>query len=269
VFLSQLFYAILLAPLQPKQSLLNQLRVALFQRASKHKRTVSTVNLIDSVIPGIANRISSWMYKKNRFPWSPVDIELIASGSGAAVFKLNWEKGDTVLRIYRKSLGKSLPGLLEMAEYYKRNYETVLSWYGAARDLVLPMEFLVLQGLPLIGPIAASLQPYVNGQKQDLFEDFSDGELLKLFAVNDHVREQFLLFAKQTLSQWAEGDICYDFVGRENLMLVKRGGTYRLHIVDVGIFKPHVLADHSSEKVAKIQQRMDRLTSLYEQAKRI
>lgn len=225
--------------------------------------------MVDSVIPGIANRISRWMYKNNHFPWVPVDIELIASGSGAAVFKLTWKNGDKVLRIYRKSLGKSSLGLLEMAEYYKRNYETVLSWYGAARDLVLPMEFLVLQGLPLIGPVAASLQPYVDGHRQDLFEDFTDDELLKLFAANDHLREQFLLFAKQTICQWVGREMCYDFLGRENLMLVKQGGAYRLHIVDVGIFKPNALADHSSEKVAKIQQRMDRLTSLYEQAKRI
>ncbi len=128
---------------------------------------------------------------------------------------------------------------------------------------------MVLQGLPLIGPIAASLQPYVNGQRQDLFEDFSDDELLNLFAANDHLREQFLLFAKQTIRQWVGREMCYDFLGRENLMLVKQEGTYRLQIVDVGIFKPSALADKSSEKVAKIQQRMDRLTSLYEQAKRI
>ena len=54
-----------------------------------------------------------------------------------------------------------------MAEHYKTNYELVLSWYG---NLVFPMEFLVLQGLPLIGPVAVSLQPYVDGQVQDLFE---------------------------------------------------------------------------------------------------
>lgn len=209
------------------------------------------------------------MYRNNYFPWSPVDIELIAAGSGAAVFKLLWKNGDKVLRIYRRSIGKSPREILEIAEYYKRNYETVLSWYGAAPDLVLPMEFLVLQGLPLIGPFAASLQPYVDGQRQDLFEDFSDDELLKIFAANDHLREQFLLFAKQTISQWAGREMCYDFIGRENLMLVKQDDVYRLHIVDVGFFKPHILANSTSAIVAQIEKRIDRLTSLYERTKRI
>ena len=111
-----------------------------------------------------------------------------------------------------------------MAARYKMNYETVLSWYG---NLVLPMEFLILQGLPLISSTVASLQPHVRGQIQDLFEDFSDDELWRLFEENDYVREQFTLFAKQTIRQVGERKMCYDLLGRENLMLVKQGGNYR------------------------------------------
>jgi len=147
-------------------------------------------------------------------PWATIEGELIASGSGAAVFKLNWKNGDRILRIYRKSFGKSSLGLLEMAANYKKNYETVLSWYG---NMVLPMEFLISQGLPLIGPTVASLQPYVRGQIQDLFEDFTDDELLRLFEANDHVREQ----------------------------------------------------NNFSMRVAQVDQRMDRLASLYEMVKKI
>ncbi len=262
-FISKIFYAVLLTPLQPKQSTFVQFRSAVFQSGPYRTRALSMVNFVDSVIPGIASKLSRWMYKNNHFPWVPVDSELIAFGTGAAVFKLNWKRADKVLRIYRKSLGKSSFGLLEMAEHYKTNYELVHSWYG---NLVLPMEFMVMQGLPLIGPAAASLQPYVHGQIQDLFEDFSDDELLRLFEANDYVREQFIFFAKQTIRQWDERKKCYDFLGRENLMLVKHGGNYRLCIADVGIFEFDIL---QSEKMAQIEQRMDRLASLYELTKRI
>jgi hypothetical protein len=268
-FIAKIFYAVLLSPLQSRKSTFVHLQSALFEDKPSFERTMSLVNLIDRAIPGSTKRLSGWMYRNNRFPWSPIDIELIAFGAGAAVFKLNWKSGDKVLRIYRKSLGKSSRGLLEIAEYYKRNYETLLSWYGSSLNLVPPMEFLVLQGLPLIGPAAASLQPYIHGQKQDLFEDFSDDELLRLLNANDHVREQFLFFAKQTIHQWEGREICYDLVGRENLMLVKEGGNYKLHIVDVGFFRFDNSANHSAERMAQIERRMSRLTFLYDSAKNL
>lgn len=260
---SKIFFAVLLAPLRPKQSAFGLLRSALFQKGSYRARALSMINFLDSMMSGIASKLSHWMYRNNRFPWAPVDSELIAFGSGAAVYKLNWKSGDKVLRIYRKSLGEPSFGLFEMAEHYKKNYETVLSWYG---NLVLPMEFLVLHGLPLIGPFAASLQPLIVGQIQDFFEDFSDDELVRLFEENDDVREQFILFAKQTIRQVGEGKRCYDFLGRENLMLVERGGRYRLCIADVGIFEFNIL---SPQRVVQIDRRMNRLTSLYELARRI
>lgn len=229
---------------------------------------MSTVNLVDKVIPGIASKLSHWMFRNNRFPWVPVDIDLIAFGSGAAVFKLGWRNGAKVLRIYRKSLGKSASGLLQMAEYYKKNYETVLTWYGGSLDLVPAMEFLVLPGLPLVGPVAASLQPYVQAEKQDIFEDYSDADFVKLMEANPIARDQFLFFAEQTLAQWEERKICYDFVGKKNIMLAKQDGSYRLKIVDVGIFKFDNPEHNLPEKVAQIEKRVRRLTHLYQLVKR-
>lgn len=230
---------------------------------------MSTVNLVDRIIPGAARRLSQWMFKNSRFPWEPGNIQLIAFGSGAAVFKIDWMSGVKVLRLYRKSLGKSAPGLLETAEYYKKNYETVLTWYGGSFDLVLPMNFLVLQGLPLIGPVAASLQPYIQGEKRDILEDFPDADFVKLMETNPFLRGQFLFFVEQTLCQWDEGKICYDFVGRENLMLVKQDGSYRLKIVDVGFFKFDLPEFNLPGKVAQIEQKLQRLKHLYQLAKSV
>jgi hypothetical protein len=256
----------LITPLHPAQSTSDQSQPAVFHEESTYARTIQVIGWIDRVIPGAVNWLSRWMYKNNRFAWTPIDIDLIAFGSGAAVFKLSLKDGDKVLRIYRRSLGKSRQGLLEIADYYKQNYDLVRSWYGTVPDFVLPMDFVVLEGLPLIGPVAASLQPYVDGSRLDLFEDFSDDELLALLAANDRVRAPFLHFVEQTIRQWDGRKMCYDFIGRENLMLVQREGEYRLHIVDVGIFKFDTPMNNSSEKIAQVDQRLQRLTSLYERA---
>lgn len=266
---SKVFYAVMISSLQPKQSAFAQLRAALSYKSPGYVRTMSTVKLVDRIIPGIARRLSYWMFRNNHFPWKPTNIQLVAFGSGAAVFKLDWMGGARALRLYRKSLGNSVSGLLRTAEYYKKNYQTVLTWYGGSLDLVLPMEFLVLQGLPLIGPVAASLQPYVQAEKSDIFEDFSDSDFVKLLEAHPFVRDQFLFFAEQTVSQWDQGKICYDFVGRENLVLVKQGREYRLKIVDVGFFKFDLPEFNRPGKVAQIEQKIQRLKHLYQLAKSI
>ena len=225
---------------------------------------MSTVNLIDWVIPGIASRLSRELYINNSFPWAPVDIQLIAYGTGAAVLKLGWKDGDKVLRIYRKSVGKSHSGLLEIAGHYKKNYERMLTWYGDSPGLVPPMEFMVLRGSPLIGPVAASLQPYIHGEKKDLFEDFSDDELLQLFVEDHGLREQFLYFAKQTIHQWEDRTMCFDFLGRQNVMLVTQEGHYNLCLPDYGFVSFEKLTSKGPEMIARFEQRMKRIVSLYE-----
>lgn len=224
------------------------------------------VHLVESLIPGIADSSSSWICRNSRFPWVPVETELIASGAATAVFKVSWQGAEKVLRIYRRSLGKPRSGLLRVAAYYKNNYETLLSWYGSSPGLVLPLEFLLLQGPPLVGPVAASLQPYIQGQKSDLFDDFRDEELLALLEENDRLREQFLCFAGQTLLQWQEQKMCFDFLGRQNIMVVREAGEYNLCISDCGILKLADLDGKYARIKARVERRIDRLAFLYKKA---
>ena len=266
-FIHKLFYAILLSPLQTGQLNSARLSSVPFRKKSGSGRVISAVNFIDRSIPGIASKISRSLYHNNFFPWAPVDIQLIAFGTGAAVFRIFWKGEDNVLRIYRKSVGRSRSGLLEIAAHYKGNYEMMISWYGNSPGLVPPMEFLILEGMPLIGPVAASLQPYIHGEKQDLFEDYTDDELMELFSKNDFVREQFIYFAQQTIYQWNERKTCFDFLGRQNLMLVTHAGDCRLRLPDCGFFKFDILAKKFPETIARFEQRMNRLVSLYEMTK--
>ena len=267
--ISKLFYGLLLASLRQQSSSPTSLKAILFQKRSGYRRTVSVVQFVDDLIPWFkfTDLSSQWISKNNRFPWVSVETELIASGTGAAVFRVSWRGAEKVLRIYRRSLGKPLGGLLQVAAYYKSNYEMLLSWYGSSAGLVLPMDFLVLQGPSLVGPVTASLQPYIHGQKYDLFEDFSDNELLALLAKNDPLRQQFLCFAGQTLLQWHDHKMCFDFLGRDNIMLVDQSGKYSLCISDCGIFKFDDLNSKYVRIKPRFEQRIDRLAFLYKKAK--
>jgi hypothetical protein len=265
--LAKLFYAILLSPSAPRHSVWALLRHVTVEKNPVQDRVIWVISLIDRLIPGIAQKLSRQIFLNNYFPWQAVPSDLIAYGTGAAVFHAKWRNWDNVLRVYKQSIGKSAAGLLEIARYYKKKYETVLAWYGGASELVLPMEFLVVEGLPFIGPVVVSFQPYVHGQKYDLFEDFSNEQLLKLLDENDFLREQFSFFIEQTLRQWNEKKECYDFLGRENVLLVKEGGEYRLRIVDVGCFRLDVPSSIRPEKMTRIEQRVERMVSLYRSSK--
>ncbi|MGE5373460.1 MAG: hypothetical protein ACM3XO_00265, partial [Bacteroidota bacterium] len=70
-----------------------------------------------------------------------------------------------------------------------------------------------------------------------------------------------------TLRQWNEKKECYDFLGRENVLLVKEGGEYRLRIVDVGCFRLDVPSSIRPEKMTRIEQRVERMVSLYRSSK--
>lgn len=267
--ISKVMYAVLLSSLQPHSPSPVQSVSAPHSGRSRLDRAVSIVHLVDRVIPGGSERLSRGLYSNSHFPWLPVDIELIASGTGAAVFKLNWSTGPKVLRIYRRSLGQSLKGLLQVASYYRNRYRMLRSWYDSSLGLVLEMEFFIWQGPHLLGPVAASLQPYIQGQMQDLFQDFSDEELLRLLEEKAFVREQFLFFARQTFRQWEEGEMCLDFLGSQNVMIVNQDGNHRLYLPDPGIFELKILAEKQPGKFSEMEERIHRLARLYEHAKEL
>lgn len=267
--ISKIFYAVLLSSLQSNPPSTVSRRFLPRYDSSRYSRAVSIVHMVDRVIPGVSTRLSRRIYINSRFPWRQVSTELIARGSGAAIFKLNWSHGPKVVRIYRRSLGRSLDGLLKVAAYYQSRYRMLSNWYGGPLGLVPEMQFLVLQGPSLVGPVAASLQPYIQGQKRDLFQDFTDDELLRLLKEKHFFREQFLFFAKQTLRQWEEGKMCLDFLGRQNVMIVNQGGNYRLCLPDLGIFEFEILAKKHPKKIAQIEKRIQQLAYLYEKAQQL
>jgi hypothetical protein len=254
------------ACLRPKASFTTHLRQLFSLRYSNNYNRVATaINLVDDVIPGTARAVSTMLTRSMRLPFALNRVELMSYGSGATVFLLRGHSHDQVLKVYRESLGRDREGVMAVIDYYRSKYETVRAWYNGRVQLVPPAQFLILHGPILKRPAAAILQPYIDGDKHDLFEDFNDEALLELVRQDTFLAEQFVFFVRRTLSVYTDQGLCLDFVGRDNLMLVRNDNGWRLLIIDNGIFEPAVLRQKTPATVAQLESRLERLRHLCQQ----
>ena len=267
-FRSKFFYksldAVLTAPLRPRQKKRDYVRTVLDFGASNYDRVAAGTNLVNAIIPGSVKKISAPLRNTAGFPLPDVEVELMSYGSGSTVFLLKQPGKKWVLKVYRRSLGKKGQSLDQIANHFKTKYQKVCSWYNDGFDLVPPAHFLLING-PIFGsPAAAVLQKFIDGRKHDLFLDFTDEDILHLMEKNSNLLEQFLYFIKKTLSIFESYNKCFDFLGRENLMLVKNNDNYRLLVIDYGIFHIPDLMYTDPQAYNEIQARLVRLHYLQE-----
>jgi hypothetical protein len=254
--------AALIAPLKPKKRVIAHLKTLLNPRLPNYEKVSSLVNLLDLMIAGSGRYISNCLFNASQLPFVDTRIELLSYGTGATVFLLKKNNDDKVLKIFRRSLGRYPKGIWEVVHSYKQKYETVYSWYNGQFNFVPRATFFVLHG-PIFGsPAAAMLQPYIGGEKKDFFYDFSDQELIDLMRNNLELRQQFIFFAEQTLRSYESQRMCFDFIGKENLLLVKAEDHLKLVIIDIGIFELDKI--ESPAKLSQIETHVTRLRNLKE-----
>ena len=211
--------------------------------------------------PGGVTAVVRRLYRLDGLPWPESAIEVVGHGSLGTVFLLVRNSPLMVLKTYRHSLGIPLPEQLRLLEVHRREHELVTKWYNRNHELVVPAVHLVVNG-PLLGtPVAGALQAYVAGTKKDLLRDFTDEGLARLFADHELVRQQFSEFAYKTLACFYEGEVCYDFLGRNNLMLVRDSDGMRLKIVDGGLFELEHIRRLPS-RYAALRRQVERLEFL-------
>jgi hypothetical protein len=258
------FDAAMTASLQPKQPVSDLARRVFRPRLSNYERVATAINLLDGLLPGASRRVFRSLYNPYKLPFAVRQIELLSFGSGSTVFLMDIEGGGerVVLKLYRRSLGKRDQDLYQLAEHVKQKYEQVSGWYRGPYDLVQPSAFLILHG-PLLGQSAAGvIQSYIQGEKKDFFRSFSDGELLSLME-QEEFRDQFLFFACRTLEVFQQSRQCFDFIGRDNLMVVLNEGRARLAVIDFGIFDLNLLEGRSPALCRQIEANIQRIESLH------
>lgn len=258
------FDAAMTASLRPKQPIPILARRVFRPRLSNYERVSAAINLLDGLLPGVSRRVFSSLYNPLKLPFPVRQIDMLSFGSGSTVFLLDFERGGecAVLKLYRRSLGKRDQDLYQIAEHFKQKYDQVAGWYRGPYDLVPPSAFLILHG-PLLGQSAVGvIQSYIRGEKKDFFRSFSDDELLALMEQRGF-REQFLFFAQRTLEVFQQSRQCFDFIGRDNLMVVLDGEQARLAVIDFGIFDLNLLEGRSPALCRQIEEYIRRIESLY------
>jgi hypothetical protein len=254
--------AAITAPLRPKISFVDHVKFLLNRKSGNFDRVPSIVNVIDKIIPGFSIYLSRSLCSSILLPFGNTSIELLNYGSGATVFLLQAGDERKVLKIYRRSLGKRLDGMLAVAAEFNGKYKFLTSCYNRGFDLVTMSDFLIVNGPVLGSPAAAILQPYIYGKKRDIFTEFSDDELISLMRKHDHLRKQFITFVEQTVEVFSKGEVCFDVLGAYNLMLVEHCGDLRLVVVDNGIFDLAAIRKRSPAVFSRLEERIARMKDL-------
>jgi len=223
------------------------LRRALFPlRQSHFKRIQAMAAAAEAISPTFAKAVRDHLIRGERLPFAlPLSPAPLGYGAGATVFRLGVgggpeggaeAGGDRVLKVLRDSMDLPMPQILGWVRLMRECHQRVEEWYDP-EDLVGPVHFLVLQG-PLLGhPVAAFVQPRVDGALRDLFSGMSARELIAALRGDDGFRAQYRRFVERTLEAAERTGRCLDLVGEENVLVVETEQGLRLKILDFGLLR--------------------------------
>ncbi len=225
-------------------------------------RVAAAVNVVDRILPGTAATLARRLADPAPLALAATAIEVVDFGSGGTVFRVETAVGPHALKVFRRSLGRPLAEQRAVAAYYAERYRTVAGWYAALPGLVTPSAVVILPG-PILGrPVAAVVQPFLEGRKLCFFDDLDAASAVALLGSDETLAEQFRAFATITLELWEKGERCLDLVGRENLMLLGSPGRQRLAIVDCGLFELPAERRRAPARYAALGERIRRLDAL-------
>ena len=249
------------APARQRRPGARPLRELLRARRS-FDRFAAALNVVDRFLPGSARALARRLANPAPLALAATGVEAADFGSGGTVFRVETPAGPHALKVFRRALGRPLAEQRAVAAYYAERYRTVAGWYQQVPGLVAPSACLILPG-PILGrPVAAVVQPFLEGRKRGFFEDLDAAAALELFSQDPALALQFQGFAAVTLELWKKGERCLDLLGHENLMLLEAEGRQRLAIVDCGLFELPDLRRQAPARYAALGERIGHLEAL-------
>jgi hypothetical protein len=251
--------AIITAPVVEKRSTRGDFRTVIARRSAKFDRVASLARLMASMSPALGDFIRRRIFRPARLPFLD-SIKPLAYGWGSSVFRLQLPQGAFVLKVFKRSLGVPLPQVFEVASYYENNYRSAVNVYGWTTGLVVPQKVVIVHGPVLGAPVAAMLQPMIEGKTKDLFQDFTNEELVRLCHKDPGFRDQFVEFAQRTLKTSSLDDWSLDFLGYKNVVVMEQGQVCWLRIIDTGRVNSKLLK--RPEMQAQLANGLKRLKSL-------
>ena len=249
------------APAHARRPGARPLRALLRERRS-FDRVAAAVNFVDRLLPGSAERLARRLASAARLALAATHVEVADFGSGGTVFRLETPAGPRALKVFRRSLGRPLAEQRAVAAYYADRHRTASRWYARVPGLVVPSAFLILPGPILGAPVAAVVQPFLEGERRCFFEDLDAAAARELLRRDPDLSLQFQGFACATLESWEKEERCLDLVGRENLMLLGAPGRPRLAIADCGLFELPAVRRESPARYEALRERIGRVEAL-------
>jgi hypothetical protein len=233
-----------------------------------YQRAQSFASALAAVLPQTFEWSRRRLLQPELLPFASEHLELLSYGSGVTVFLMRRRGGDdreaNVLKVFRKSLGQPLVALLRQAHERRATYDRVASWYQNC-SVVLPTQFLVLNGPLLARPAVACVQPFVGGEKTDIFTDLSEVDLVERLSRDEPLRAQFRRFAEQTLHAADTAGACIDLVGRNNVVLTRNGDQLRLLLLDLGVYDFATKARRAPGALVELKKRLIFLQCIHDQ----
>ncbi|MCZ6778386.1 MAG: hypothetical protein O7F16_05395 [Acidobacteria bacterium] len=254
--------ALMTTPGRDDRRLRTILRALLLPGSRGYRRVSACLQLVDRMFPGAARRTTSLLCRTRGLPFEAEQLQPIGFGSGGTVFRFESRGVSHVLKIYRRTMGRSVEALAAAADYYRARYELARAWYLEC-DVVHPTHYLILPS-PLLGLRAiGACQTYLPGPLLDLFET-PLAVIIEKSAEHPGLAEQIVAFARRTAELRTEYQAGVDLIGRENLNVIQENGSCRLRLIDFGYIDLAPGASVPEHRRHRDQARAEHLSRLVE-----
>lgn len=255
------------APLNSGEKEQRELFTILFHpRTAKGDRLEAGLLLIGSVVPNFEQYCANLLSSTSRLPVDGSVPKFIDYGGEQDVFLIEMDGKKKVLKIDWQSLGLQGQDLVERAKQKRDEYETILSCYSEVPHFIQEEEYLIVHSHLLSMPAVATVQPFIEGEIRDFFEDYGESEIRTLLKENCFIKSQFLLFAEALLERYGDREECIDILGPKNLSIVEEDGQpSRLMFIDPHvIYTPALLAERPSDTAERLKQRVEYIDYIFE-----
>lgn len=250
------------ASLRQRASVMSQLGSMVSPRSSNYDRVAAFVHLLDRAIPGMQRRVYDSLYRPQGLPFGAtdlrLDLRLIGFGSGATVFLLTGGSRRVVLKIYRRTIGRSRENLLKLAGEYREKLERVALVYG---DVVLPASYLIVHGPILRRPAVAAVQDFLESPLLDFFT-LGTAKLASMAKADPEFRQQCIHFATRTLDALEREGTCADLIGERNVVVVERAEKKELRLIDYGFYDVAALRRNPTPALHRLESCFSSLRAL-------
>lgn len=213
-------------------SLLETLKLLVSPGSEKQPRTRALIQLTHRLMPKLtqhyAKRTISRMAKL-----SPNQPKLIAHGTAHNIFLINIKSKQYALKVNVHSQRiKSDLARRNLYDNIKADASKIHSWFGHIPGLIPKQQVVILNAPPMNRPAVVTIQPYIAGEKTDLFS-LNDTKLTELLAQKPYLKAPLLSFATETTHIFKRTHQAPELAGDDNLAFIsKPGRKTRLMLLD-------------------------------------